>query len=139
MSRKIFFASAMMIIVAAMIGCDAAIVSDGRYVGIRSGQIIYQDGYLRMNYRFPLDTVWQACEKTVADLKGTNIQKERKIASGTIKANVQDEKVTIITEYYSKDMTTVSILVGITGNNIASNLIHERIAANVSSLASAAR
>jgi hypothetical protein len=110
-----------------MIGCDAALVRDGRVIGVHSGQFIYTDGYLRMNYQFPLDAVWAACQKTVVDMKGAKISSDKKIASGTITSIIQDEKVTIVNEYVSKDMTTVSVLVGLAGNNIASQLIHEKI------------
>ncbi|MBN1663845.1 MAG: DUF3568 family protein [Deltaproteobacteria bacterium] len=110
-----------------MIGCDAAVIRDGRVIGIHSGSFIYSDGYLRVNYRYPLDAVWKACEKTVADMKASNVAKAKKIATGTITSVIQDEKVTIVAEYVSKDMTTVSVLVGMAGNNIASQLIHEKI------------
>jgi hypothetical protein len=117
-------------------GCDAALVRGGRIIGIHSGEFIYSDGYLRVNYKFPLDIVWNACEKTVVDMKGSGIEKNKKIATGTITATIQDEKVTIMVEYESKEVTTVSILVGIAGNNIASQLIHEKIGGNLQKLAS---
>jgi len=110
-----------------MIGCDAAVVRDGRIIGVHSGQFIYSDGYLRMNYKSSLDVVWAACQKAVAEMKGTQLQKEKKIAIGTITSMIQDEKVTIVAEYVSKDLTTVSVLVGLAGNNIAAQLIHEKI------------
>jgi hypothetical protein len=112
-------------------GCDAALVRGGRVIGVHSGHFINTDGYLRMNYQFPLDTVWAACQKAVVDMKGARTDRDKKIASGTITAIIQDEKVTIVTEYVSKDMTTVSVLVGLAGNNIASQLIHEKIGMNL--------
>ncbi len=41
---------------------------------------------------------------------------------------IQDEKVRISVDYVEKEMTAVSIMVGPSGNNLASQLIHDRIA-----------
>lgn len=119
-----------------IISCDAAVVRDGRIIGVHSGNFIYSDGYLRVNYRFPLDAVWKACEKTVVDMKASGVEKNKKIATGTITSVIQDEKVTIVVEYVSKELTTVSILVGLAGNNIASQLIHEKIGVNIEKMSS---
>jgi hypothetical protein len=112
-------------------GCNAAINMNGKVTGLSSGRFIYQDGDLSSNYKANIDSVWAACEKSMTELKATNIQKERKIASGIIKAVIQDEEVTIKVEYMEKDLTSVSVFVGVVGNNIASRLIHERIIGNL--------
>ena len=51
-----------------------------------------------------------------------------KSPGGTFTAVIQDDKVVINVEYVAKSDTDVSILVGMGGNNLASQLIHERIA-----------
>jgi hypothetical protein len=112
-------------------GCNAAINMNGKIVGVSSGQFMYQDGNLISNYKADIESVWKACEKTVNDLKAINIQKERKISTGTIKSVIQDEKITIAMEYVTKDLTTVSVFVGVVGNNMASRLIHDKIAGNL--------
>jgi hypothetical protein len=114
-----------------LFGCNAAMVMNGKVVGIQSGKAIYQDGYLTIRYKADIEPVWQACEKAVADLKGWSIEKERKISTGSIKAIISDEKVTIGVEYIEKDVVAVSVLTGVSGNNIASRMIHDRIAANL--------
>lgn len=114
-----------------LFGCNAAMVMNGKVMGLSSGKFIYQDGYLTTQYKADIEPVWKACEKAVIDLKGWNIQKDRKISSGSIKTIIQDEKVTILVEYIEKDLVAVSVLTGVTGNNIASKLIHDRIAANI--------
>lgn len=48
-----------------------------------------------------------------------------------IKGIVQDEKVTITVQYLSLNLTAVSVFVGVAGNNIASRLIHDKIAGNL--------
>lgn len=112
-------------------GCDAAINMNGKIASINSGKFLYQDGNLVSNYQANIDLVWNACEKSVTELKATDIQKERKISTGMIKAVMQDEKVTIKVEYVDKDLTSVSVFVGMVGNNMASRLIHDKIIGNL--------
>jgi len=112
-------------------GCDAAINMNGKIASINSGKFLYQDGNLVSNYKANIDMVWQACEKSVAELKATDIQKERKISTGIIKAVIQDEKVVIKVEYIDRDSTSVSVFVGTVGNNMASRLIHDKIIGNL--------
>ncbi len=114
-----------------LFGCNAAMVMNGKVVGVQSGKFIYQDGYLTTQYKADIEPVWKACEKTVTDLKGRDIQKDRRISSGSIKTIISDEKVIILVEYLGKDLISVSVLAGVTGNNIASRLIQDRIAANL--------
>jgi hypothetical protein len=123
--------SLLFLILLLLAGCNAAINMNGKVAGIRSGRFVYQDGDLTSNYKADIDLVWKACEKSVAELKATDIQKERKISSGIIKAVIQDEKVTIKVEYVDKDLTSVSVFVGVVGNNMASPLIHDKIIGNL--------
>jgi len=109
-------------------GCDTALTVGAKTIGIRSGEFIYTDGYLRATYLFPIDKVWDACEKTLADMKAADVERIRKIAQRSFMAMIQDEKVRISVDYVEKDMTAVSIMVGISGNKLASQLIHDRIA-----------
>jgi len=128
--RRLWFlltASALL----ALTACDTALTVGSKTIGIRSGEFIYTDGYLRATYNFPLDVVWDACEKTLTDLKATEVSRIRKIAMGTFAATIQDEKVRISVEYVEKGMTSVSIMTGTGGNNLASQLIHERLAGNL--------
>jgi hypothetical protein len=112
-------------------GCDAAINMNGKIISVSSGQFIYQDGNLISSYKADIDPVWAACEKTVKELKGKDIIKERKISVGTIKAVIQDENVVIAVEYVAKGLTSVSVFTGVVGNNMASRLIHDKIAGNL--------
>jgi len=120
----IFLISALPLIM----GCDTALTVGAKTIGIRSGEFIYTDGYLRTTYLFPLEKVWTACERTMADMKATDVERVRKIAQRSITAMIHDEKVRISVDYEDKDMTTVSIMVGVSGNNLASQLLHDRIA-----------
>lgn len=126
MKRKILFL--LLLFPGVLAGCDAAINMNGKVMGISSGQFIFQDSNLITNYQADIDLVWAACEKTLTELQGRDIQKERKISKGTIKAIIQDEKVVITVAYIAKNSTSVAIFVGVAGNNMASRLIHEKIA-----------
>lgn len=117
-----------LIVVVLMSGCDTALTVGSKTIGVSSGDFIYTDGYLNRFYNFPLDKVWTACEHTIMEMKASAVEKERKIASGKITATAYDEKVLITVEYISKTQTSVSIRVGLSGNNMASQLIHEKIA-----------
>ncbi|MGV8058518.1 MAG: DUF3568 family protein [Smithellaceae bacterium] len=126
MKKKILFL--LLLVLCVFVGCDAAINMNGKVMSVNSGQFIYQDGNLISDYKADIGLVWAACEKTVTELKGKDIQKERKISTGTIKAIIQDEKVNISVEYTAKNSTSVAVFVGVAGNNMASRLIHEKIA-----------
>jgi hypothetical protein len=120
-----------LIFILLLAGCNAAINMNGKVAGISSGRFVYQDGNLTSQYKADIDFVWLACEKSVAELKAVDVQKERKISAGTIKAVIQDEKVTIKVEYLERNLTSVSVLVGMVGNNMASRLIHDKIIGNL--------
>lgn len=113
------------------VSCDASLTVGNRTIGVNSGNFIFTDGYLTTNYNYPFDEVWKACEQTLGDMKATAVEKNLKIASGTMSAVAQEEKLQIAVEYISKNQTSVSVRVGMSGNNMASQLIHEKIANNI--------
>jgi hypothetical protein len=112
-------------------GCDTALTVGSQTIGVSSGNFIYTDGYLMASYNYPIDKVWKACEKTLADMKATAVEKNLKIATGKIAAIAYDEKIQIVVEYESKNQSTVSVRVGLSGNNIASQLILDKITNNL--------
>jgi len=129
MKRKIIFLVILFSVI--LVGCNAAVNMRDKVIGISSGKFLFQDGNMTTIYNADIDLVWNACEKTIKDLKGSAIQKERKISRGTITAVVQDEKVKMSIEYITKGSTSVSVFVGVVGNNMASRLIHDKIAHNL--------
>ena len=129
MRNKILYSALLILLI--LTGCDAAISLQGKVASISSGKFLYQDGNLISEYKADIDSVWRACEKSVTELKATDVKKERKISTGIIKAIVQDEKVTISVEYVERNLTSVSVFVGKVGNNMASRLIHDKIIGNL--------
>jgi len=127
MTRKILGFLFLVPVLFLTAACDTALTVGSKTIGIRSGEFIYMDGYLRATYTFPPEQVWAACEKTLTNLKATEVTRIKKIATGTFTAIIQDDKVRINIEYVEKNMTAVAIMVGPSGNNLASQLIHERI------------
>jgi hypothetical protein len=124
LSRALFLIPMLLLIV----GCDTALTVGSKTIGIRSGEFIYTDGYLRATYLFPLDKTWTACDQALTGMKATDIERVRKIAQGSFTAMVQDEKVRISVDYVEKDITAIAVMVGPSGNNLAAQLIHDRIA-----------
>ena len=127
---KISFLRCILLVTAllSIAACDTALSVGSKTIGFRSGEFIYTDGYLRTTYTSPVDKVWAACDKTLTDLKATEVDREKSIATGKFTAFILDDKVRISVEYVERDMTAVSIMVGPSGNNLASKLIHDRIA-----------
>jgi len=128
MKRRLLWTAFLIPALLLIAGCDTSLTVGAKTIGIRSGEFIYTDGYLRATYLFPLDKVWPACEKTLTGMKATDVERIRKIAQGTFAAMILDEKIRISVDYVEKEITAVSIMVGTSGNNLASQLIHDRLA-----------
>ena len=111
-------------------GCAAAVVG-GAAVGAGSGTYFYINGELKTDYYHSFDRVWAACEKTVADMRGLDVEPKKEIGTGTISTIIDNEKVLFTIQYKAKNVTTVSIRVGLIGNKLSSQLIHDKISDNI--------
>jgi len=131
MKRRILAVLSLLAALLLIAACDTAFTVGSKTLGFRSGEFIYTDGYLRTTYPFPLEKIWAAGEKTLAELKASEIERIKRIATASFVALIQDEKVRISIEYLDKQTTAVSIMVGTGGNNLASQLIHDRLARNL--------
>ena len=127
--KKVFWRIICLIAVLLPIAaCDTSLTVGAKTLGLRSGEFVYMDGYLRTTYTVPFDQAWTACDRTLIEMKATDVEPVRKIAQGTFTAMVQDEKVRISVDYVEKGITAISIMVGMSGNSLASQLLHDRIA-----------
>jgi hypothetical protein len=128
-NRKIWIAGLVM---GALIlsGCTVALVG-GAAVGAGSGTYFFINGEMKTDYYHSFDAVWSACEKTIADMRGVDVQPAKEIGNGKIAALIDDEKVQIAVTYKAKNVTTVSIRVGLIGNKLSSQLIHDKIGDNL--------
>jgi hypothetical protein len=108
-------------------GCELLVIG-GAAVGAGTGTYFYVNGELKTDYMASFDKVWNACEKTVADMRGVEVVPVKEIAQGKITAVINDERVGFDIAYKSKNLTTVSIRVGLIGNKLSSQLLHDRIA-----------
>jgi hypothetical protein len=115
----------------ALSGCTAALLG-GAAVGAGSGTYFYINGELKTDYYRSFDDVWTACEKTVADMRGVDVAPEKEIGKGKIASLINGEKVTLSVNYKAKNVTSVSIRVGLIGNKVSSQLIHDKIGDNFS-------
>jgi hypothetical protein len=107
------------------------LVVGGAAVGAGTGTYFYVNGELKTDYAASFDRVWSACEKTVADMRGTEVQPLKEIAQGKITTVINDEKVKFEITYRSKNLTTVAVRVGLVGNKLSSQLLHDKIVDNL--------
>ena len=111
-------------------GCVPLIIG-GAAAGAGAGTYYYINGELRTDYNASFDKVWKACEKTVAGMRGIEVVPEKEIAKGSITTIINDEKVKFQITYQSKNVTTVAIRVGLVGNKLSSQFLHDKIADNL--------
>jgi hypothetical protein len=111
-------------------GCGALLVG-GAAVGAGSGTYFYINGEMKTDYYFPFDSTWNACQKTVADMRGLDVLPEKEIGKGKITATIEDEKGQISVTYKAKHVTIVAIRVGLIGNKLSSQLSHYNVGDNL--------
>lgn len=111
-------------------GCVPLIVG-GAAAGAGAGTYYYINGELKTDYNKSFDHVWTACEKTIAGMRGTEVIPDKEIARGTIQATINNEKVKFHITYKLKNVTTVAIRVGLIGNKLSSQRLHDKIADNL--------
>jgi hypothetical protein len=112
-------------------GCAAALVG-GAAVGAGSGTYFFINGELKTDYYQSFEDVWKASEKAVANLRGVEVRPEKEIGKGKIASLINGEKVEMSIYYKAKDVTTVAIRVGLIGDKLSSQLIHDKIGENLS-------
>jgi hypothetical protein len=112
-------------------GCAAALVG-GAAVGAGSGTYFFINGELKTDYYRSFDDVWKACEKTVADMRGLDVVPEKEIGKGKIASVINGENVHMAVSYKAKNVTAVAIRVGLIGNKLSSQLIHDKVGENLS-------
>lgn len=111
-------------------GCELALIGIGA-VGAGSGTYFYINGDMKTDYYHSFDSTWSACQKSVADMRGLDVEQDKEIGNGKIAAVINDEKVKIEVLYKAKNVTTVSIRVGLLGDKLSSQLIHDKIGDNL--------
>jgi hypothetical protein len=107
-------------------GCPA-LVAGGAAVTAGTGTYFYINGELKTDYHFSFDRVWDACEKAVADMSAVDVIPYKEIGKGTIDAVIDRENVRINVTYKTKDLTMVAIRVGILGDQLASQRLHDKV------------
>jgi hypothetical protein len=113
------------------LGCQALLVG-GAAVGAGTGTYLFVNGELKTDYPYPFEKVWTACERTVADMRGTAVEPVKEISQGTISTKINNEMVKFTVTFKDKNLTTVGIRVGIIGDEKASKLLHGKIKDNIS-------
>ena len=109
-------------------GCPVLVVGGAAVAG-GTGTYYYVEGEMKTDYYFSVNAVWSAVEKTIADMKGSDVEPDKD--GGKIVAVINDEKVTFRAVYKDKDLTTLGVRVGPMGNQTASKVIQDRVADNL--------
>jgi type IV secretory pathway VirB6-like protein len=109
-------------------GCAVAVIG-GAAAG--AGSALYVNGVLKTDYYHSFDAVWAACEKTVADMHGLDVEPNKEIGAGRINTVIHNEKVQFNIQYKAKNVITVAIRVGLLGNQSSSQLLHDKINDNL--------
>jgi len=112
-------------------GPEALIIGGMAAGGAGAGTYFYINGELKTDYNASFDQVWDACEKTVAAMRGTNVVRLKEIARGTINTTINEEKVKFDVSYKSKNVTTVAVRVCIMGSKLSSQLLQDKVAENI--------
>ena len=118
--KKINFQIVILLLVAILFSGCVPLVVGGAAVGAGTGTYFFVNGELKTDYYAPFDKVWNACEKTVADMRGIEVAPVKEIAQGKITTNINDEKAQFDVKYKSKNVTTVAIRVGLMGDKLSS-------------------
>lgn len=127
MFKRIGITALMIVSLVGMIGCDGGLIMGSKSMGVRSGEFIYMDGYVISSYNDSFERVWGAVESVIKDMKAYNVEKQKKIAKGSIIALVSEEKISIKVEFMERDKVSVAVLVGMGGSRIAAGAIHDKI------------
>jgi hypothetical protein len=112
-------------------GVAVPLVVGGAAIGGGAGTYAYVNGVLKTDYNADFERAWTACERTVADMHGTDVEPYREIGKGTIDAFIEGEKVQFKVDYKAKDVTTVAIRVGYLGNRLSSQRLHDKVSDNI--------
>lgn len=111
-------------------GCGLLLIG-GATAGGAAGTYVWLNEELKTDYYAPFDKTWTAVEKTVAGMHGTGVEPDKEISKGTINTIIDDEKVRISVFYKEKNVTNVAVRVGLVGNKLSSQRIHDKIAENL--------
>ncbi|MCX7817356.1 MAG: DUF3568 domain-containing protein [Syntrophales bacterium] len=126
--KRIIYLSIFVGIYIVFVACEGGIVLGSKSVSFQSGKFVYGEGYVVNIYRYPFEMVWSAVEELVKEMNFSNVEREKKIGVGQITGVLHDEKAVFKVVYTDRDLTEVSVLVGLGGNNVAARFLHERIA-----------
>jgi len=131
MQNKALWGLVIALCATVLLGCTTAVQVGDRVMGIDNGSFFYTDGVLRTNYHTTYDRVWIACMQAMKDLNAVSVLEDKKLANGVIEAILYDEKIRVTVGYKEKYVTTVGVRVGVSGSNISSQFIHEKIKENL--------
>ncbi len=101
-------------------------------IGAGAGTVAYVRGDLEVTESAKLDAVYRATEKAVTKLE-LNVTSKTKdaLSAKVIARDAQDKKITIRLTATAEGSTTISIRIGLFGNEAKSRIIYDKIRKNL--------
>lgn len=124
--RGLVLVLAMAAVVSLTAGC-AALAVGGAAAAAGSGTYVYINGAVEADYHAPFEKVWEATERTIAELHGVDVVPTKDISRGTIESVIDGQKVVFTLNYRQKELTDLSIRVGQFGDRLASQRLHDKV------------
>lgn len=110
-------------------GCLAVVIGAG---AAGAGTVAYIRGDLEVTESAKLDDVYRATEKAVTKLELNVTSKTKDALSATVIArDAQDKKITIRLKATAEGSTTISIRIGLFGDEAKSRIIYDKIRKNL--------
>lgn len=120
----------VLILVGMMCSGCAFIVGAAAGGGVVAGSYEYVKGVLKRPYAASMGTAWMACQDAMTDLGIEIVESStEEPTQWTMKGITQKgKKITIALDMVSKDITKISVRVGVFGDKILSEKVHDTIA-----------
>jgi len=112
------------------VGCVPALVGVGAAAS-GGGTYVYLNGTLTAEYQAPFEKVWEATERTVAEMHGTDVAPTKDISHGKIEAVIEGQKVIFKIDYHAKNVTKLAVRVGVLGDRLAAHRLHDKVGENL--------
>jgi len=105
-------------------------------MGVQSGEVVSAPGYVIANHQGTLDQVWEAARTVMASMKAVRVSEEKKIAEGEDYRLHQCRKSGDRSPLRGSRHLGSGDPGGVGGSRLASEYIHEKIAAQLKSSSS---
>jgi uncharacterized lipoprotein len=122
-----YLAAGFLLISLTFMGC-AALVAGGAGAG---ATYAYLQGWLERDYEVPFDRAYAATAAAIKNLEMRVVEDVREVGSAKIRAEKGDQQNWITVTTKGEKLSSISVRVGLLGDEKASELIHREIERNL--------